>query len=129
MPPIAKGMYGRAYWSANNKDRQTCNACIVKSTNGSIENQGIQSNQDVHVYGIWWMGVFVANLFFFGNNSLLKLFRKDMGYLYYSLFFHSGRQASSTHCFNYWDTCLSFTPFSSFIFLHSHMYPLNTIND
>jgi len=75
MPPIAKGIYGRAYWSANNKDRH-----------GSIENRGIQSNQDVHVYGIWWMGafvVFVANFYFFGNNSLLKLFGKDMGYLYY----------------------------------------------
>ena len=92
------------------------NACIVKSTNGSIENQGIQSNQDVHVYGIWWMGafmVFVANFYFFGNNSLLKLFRKDMGYLYYLfiyLFYYSGRRASSTHCFNYWNTCPSFTP-------------------
>jgi len=45
----------------------TCNACIVKSTNGSIENRGIQSNQDVHVYGIRWMGVvvvFVANFYF-----------------------------------------------------------------
>ena len=86
MPPIAKGIYGRAYRSANNKDRHTCNACIVKSTNGSIENRGIQSNQDVHVYGIWWMGafvVFVANFYFFGNNSLLKLFTKDMGYLYF----------------------------------------------
>jgi len=37
--------------SANNKDKHTCYACIVKSTNGSIENQGIQSNQDVHMYG------------------------------------------------------------------------------
>jgi len=52
MPPIAKGIYGRAYRSVNNKDRHTCNACIVKSINGSIENRGIQSNQDVHVYGI-----------------------------------------------------------------------------
>ena len=86
MPPIVKGIYGRAYRSANNKDRHTYNACIIKSTNGSIENRGIQSNQDVHVYGIWWMGafvVFVANFYFFGNNSLLKCFRKDMGYLYY----------------------------------------------
>jgi len=38
MPPIAKGIYGRAYRSANNKDKHTCNACIVKSTYGSIEN-------------------------------------------------------------------------------------------
>ena len=65
-------------------DKHTCNACIVKSTIGSIENRGIQSNQGVHVYGIWWIGVFVANLYFSGNNSLWKLFRKDMGYLYYS---------------------------------------------
>jgi len=88
MPPIAKGIYGRAYRSPTNKDRHTCNACIVKSINGSIENRGIQSNQGVHVYGIWWMGgfvVFVANFYFFGNNSLLKLFRKHMGYLYYFL--------------------------------------------
>jgi len=89
MPPIAKGIYGRSYRSANNKDRHTCNACIVKSTNGSIENQGIQSNQCVHVYGIWWIGefvVFVANFYFFRNNSLLKLFRKDIGYLYLFIF-------------------------------------------
>jgi len=116
------------------KDKHTCNACIVKSTNGSTENRGIQSNQGVHVYGIWWIGVFVvflANSNFFGNNFLLKLFRKDMGYLYYSFIyiFKIGRRVSSTHCFNYWDTCPSFTPISSFIFLHSHMYPLNTIND
>ena len=38
MPPIAKGIYDRSYKSANNKDRHTCNACIVKSTNGSKEN-------------------------------------------------------------------------------------------
>ena len=30
MSPIAKGIYGGAYRSANNKDRQTCDACIVK---------------------------------------------------------------------------------------------------
>ena len=79
IPPIAKDIYGRAYRSANNKDNHTCNACIVKSTNGSTKNRGIQSNQGVHVYGIWWIGVFlvfVANLYFLGNNSLLKLLRK-----------------------------------------------------
>ena len=33
----------------------TCKAYIVKSNNGSKEQQVIQSNQDVHVYGyIWW---------------------------------------------------------------------------
>ena len=37
-----------AYRSAN-KDKHTCNECIVKSTNGSRENQGIQSNQGVQV--------------------------------------------------------------------------------
>jgi len=58
MPSIAKGIYDRSYRSANYKDRHTCNACIVKSTNGSIENRGIQSNQGVHVYGIWWIGEF-----------------------------------------------------------------------
>ena len=45
MPPIAKGIYGRAYRSVNNKDRHTCNACVVKSTKGSIENRDIQSNK------------------------------------------------------------------------------------
>ena len=90
MPPIAKGIYGRAYRSVKNKDRHTCNAFIMKSTNGSIENRGIQSNQDVHVYGIWWIVafvVFVANFYFFRNSSLLKLFKKDMGYLYYLFLF------------------------------------------
>ena len=102
----------------------------MKSTNGSIENRGIQSNQGVHVYEIWWIGVFVvfvANLYFFANNSLLKLFKK--GYLYYSLLSFSRRRASSTHCFHDWDTCSFFTLFSSFIFFDSHMYHLNTIND
>ena len=51
IPPIAKDIYDVAYRSAN-KDKHTCNECIVKSTNGSRENQGIQSNQGVHVYGI-----------------------------------------------------------------------------
>jgi len=67
MPPIAKGLYGKAYRSVNNKNRHTNNACVVKSTNGSIENRDIQLNQDVHVYGIWWIGafvVFVANFYF-----------------------------------------------------------------
>ena len=104
MPPIAKGIYGRAYRSANNKDRHTCNACIVKSTNGSIENQGIQSNQDLHVYGIWWMGafvVFVANFYFFGNNSI-ESFQKRHGLsLLFIYLFYLGRRASSTHCLNY----------------------------
>ena len=38
----------------------TCNAYIVKSSNGSKEKNVIQSNQDVHVCGIfggyiWWL--------------------------------------------------------------------------
>jgi len=92
MPPIAKGIYGRAYRSANNTDRHTCNACIVKSTNGSIENRGIQSNQDVHVYEKWWMGVFVvfvANFYFYFCSLRINLSfdlgyfcGKNMGYLY-----------------------------------------------
>jgi len=51
--PITKDIYSGAYRSGNNKDEHTCNSYIVKSYNGSIENQGIQSNQDVHVYEIW----------------------------------------------------------------------------
>jgi len=42
------------------------------------------------VYGIWWIGafvVFMVNFYFFGNSSLLKHFRKDMGYLYYLFLF------------------------------------------
>ena len=41
MPSIAKGIYGRAFRSANSKDKLTCNACSLKSINGSIENRGI----------------------------------------------------------------------------------------
>ena len=51
--PTTKDIYSGAYKSGNNKDEHTCISSIVKSTNGSIENQGIQSNQDVRVYGIW----------------------------------------------------------------------------
>jgi len=58
--PIYKDIYSGAYRSGNNKDEHTCNSYIVKSNNGSIENQGIQSNQDVHVYGIWWIGVYIV---------------------------------------------------------------------
>ena len=53
-------VYSGAHSSGNNKDKHTCNSYIVKSNNGSIENQGIQSNQDVHVYGIWWIGVYIV---------------------------------------------------------------------
>ena len=59
--------------------------------------------------------VSVANSYFFENDFLLKLFKKDMGYLHSLSFFNVGKRASSIHCFNYWDTCRSFTPFSSFI--------------
>jgi len=48
--PTTKDMYSGAYRSGNNKDEHTCNSYIVKSNNGSIENQGIQSNQDVCVW-------------------------------------------------------------------------------
>jgi len=58
--PTTKDMYSGAYRSGNNKDEHTCNSYIVKSINGSIENQGIQSNQDVHVYRIWWIVVYVV---------------------------------------------------------------------
>ena len=58
--PTTKDIYSGAYRSGNNKDEHTCNSYIVKSNNGSIENRGIQSNQDVHVYGIWWIGVYIV---------------------------------------------------------------------
>jgi hypothetical protein len=57
--PTTKDIYSGAYRSGNNKDEHTCNSYIVKSNNGSIENRGIQSNQDVHVYGIWWIGAYM----------------------------------------------------------------------
>ena len=50
--PTTKDIYSGAYRSGNNKDEHTCNSYIVKSNNGSTENQGIQSNQDIRVYGI-----------------------------------------------------------------------------
>ena len=58
--PTTKDMYSGAYRSGNNKDEHTCNSYIVKSNNGSIENQGIQSNQDVCVYGKWWIGAYIV---------------------------------------------------------------------
>jgi len=33
---------------------------IVKSNKGYIENRVIQLNQDVHVCGMWWIGVYVV---------------------------------------------------------------------
>jgi len=51
--PTTKDIYSGAYRSGNNKDEHTCISYIIKSNNGSIENRGIQSNQDVYMYGIW----------------------------------------------------------------------------
>jgi hypothetical protein len=54
--------YSGAHRSGNNKEEHTCSLYIVKSNNRSKESKVIQSNQDVHVYGIWWIGVYmVAN--------------------------------------------------------------------
>jgi hypothetical protein len=54
--------YSGAHRSGNNKEEHTCSSYIIKSNNGSKESKIIQSNQDVHVYGIWWIGVYmVAN--------------------------------------------------------------------
>jgi len=58
--PTTKDIYSRAYRSGNNKDEHTCNSYILKSNNGSIENRGIQSNQDVYVYEIWWIGAYIV---------------------------------------------------------------------
>ena len=51
--PTTKDIYSGAYRSDNNKDEHTCISYIVKSNNGYTENQDIQSNQNVCVYGIW----------------------------------------------------------------------------
>jgi hypothetical protein len=54
--------YSGAHRSGNNKEEHTCSSYIVKSNNRSKESKVIQSNQDVHVYRIWWIGVYmVAN--------------------------------------------------------------------
>ena len=58
--PTTKDIYSGAYRSGNNKDEHTCITYIVKSNNGSTENRGIQSNQDVYVYGIWWIGAYIV---------------------------------------------------------------------
>jgi len=57
--PTTKDIYSGAYRSSNNKDKHTCNSYIVKSNNGSTDNRDIQSNQDVYVYGIWWIGAYI----------------------------------------------------------------------
>jgi hypothetical protein len=54
--------YSGAHRSGNNKVEHTCSSYIIKLNNGSKESKVIQSNQDVHVYGIWWICVYmVAN--------------------------------------------------------------------
>ena len=53
----------RAFMEFIGRDKtreHTCNAYIVKSSNGSKEKNVIQSNQDVHMCGIfggyiWWL--------------------------------------------------------------------------
>ena len=94
IPPIAKiYIYDGAYRSANNKDKHACNAYIVKSTNGSTENWSMQSNQGVHVYGIWWIGIFVifvANLYFFENDSLYWNFSGKTWAIFILLFLTQG---------------------------------------
>jgi len=58
--PITKDIYSGAYRCGNNKDEHICISYIVKSNNGSTENQGIQSNQGVRMYGIWWIGAYIV---------------------------------------------------------------------
>jgi hypothetical protein len=54
--------YSGAHRSGSNKEEHTCSSYIVKSNNRSKESKVTQSNQDVHVYDIWWIGVYmVAN--------------------------------------------------------------------
>ena len=57
--------------------------------------------------------VFVANFYLYFCSLRINL-SFDLGN-FYLYFIYIGRRASSTHFF--------------FIFLHSHMYSLNTIND
>jgi len=40
--PTTEDMYSGAYRSSHNKDEHTCISYIVKSNNGSTENQGTQ---------------------------------------------------------------------------------------
>ena len=76
-------VYSGAHSSGNNKDKHTCKTYIVKSNNGSIENQGIQSNHDVHVYGIWRIDIYVVfvakpnSTSFSLNITFLLLLSKD----------------------------------------------------
>jgi len=80
MPPIAKGIYMV----------ELIGVPITRI--GILAMHGIQSNQDVHVYGIWWIGasvVFVANFYFYFCSLKINLsfdlgtFRgKNMGNLY-----------------------------------------------
>ena len=66
---------------------------VLSSQLMDLENRGIQSNQCVHVHGIWWIGVFVvfvANLYFFKNDSLLKLFQERHGLSLFSFFSQGG---------------------------------------
>ena len=92
-----------------------------KVNNGSIENRGIQSNQGVHVYGIWWIGVFVvfvANLYFFGNRSFLKLFQERLGLSLLSFSFFKFREAGIQYPLFYLLGHLSifYSPFFFYIF-------------
>jgi hypothetical protein len=50
--------YSGAHRSGN---EHTCSSYIVKSNNGSKESKVIQSNQDVHVYEIWWISVYMVH--------------------------------------------------------------------
>jgi hypothetical protein len=102
----------------------TCNVYIVKSNNGSNENNVIQSNQDVHVCGIlcgyiWWLPkLYNAPWKHIYVLKLGKFFCKRAGAIFISLF--SGGYLS-THCFQYLGHfCVHFF-FLLFFILHSPM--------
>jgi hypothetical protein len=59
LPPTKA--YSVAHRSGNNMEEHTCSSYIVKSNNRFKESKVIQSNQDVYVYGIWWIGVYMVD--------------------------------------------------------------------
>ena len=91
---------------ALNKDKHTCNSYIVKPNNGSIDNRVIQSNQDVHVCGIWWISVYVVA----NSNSTFALQNESIFFLRFSELLKKTRAIF----------ILSLFPF--FLFF-SHMHP------
>ena len=111
----------RLMWSSlvGRKLEHTCNAYIVKSNLGSKESWVIQSNQDVHVCGIYggyiWRLILILLCFLKAYLSFetWKQLLESRGYLIH-LFF-SGEHLS-THCFRYLGLLSIFSQLFFFIF-------------